>query len=84
MSLRWRRCAQSPRGLVRSSLVVGLYSPTDSTRGGQLNQQIKDGVEGIIYGRERLETLDQVIAQWRSGGGDQMRAEYEEGFQKAG
>jgi putative aldouronate transport system substrate-binding protein len=65
------------------SPVVGLYSPTDSSKGGVLNQGIKDGVEGIIYGRDPLSALDQVIATWRSGGGDQMRKEYEEALQAA-
>ena len=44
-------------------------------------QQIKDGVENIIYGRDDLSTLDQIISGWRSGGGDQMRREYEEALQ---
>jgi putative aldouronate transport system substrate-binding protein len=66
------------------SPVVGLYSPTDSSKGGVLEQQIRDGVEGIIYGRSDLSSLDQVISGWRSGGGDQIRAEYEHALQSAG
>lgn len=63
------------------SPVVGLYSPTSAARGGVLNQQIKDGVEEIIYGREDIGTLDDVIKTWRAGGGDQMRTEYEQALQ---
>jgi len=65
------------------SPVVGLYSPTDSARGGLLNQQLKDGVENIIYGRDSVSTWDQVVSAWRSGGGDQMRQEYEEALQQS-
>ena len=67
--------------LAIQSPVVGMYSPTDSARGGVLNQLIKDGVENIIYGRDDVSTFDQVISAWRSGGGDQMRKEYEEVLQ---
>jgi putative aldouronate transport system substrate-binding protein len=69
--------------LAIQSPVVGLYSPTDSAKGGLLMQQIKDGVENIIYGRDDVSALDQVISAWRSGGGDQMRHEYEEALQSA-
>ena len=69
--------------LAIQSPVVGLYSPTDSAKGGLLTQQIKDGVENIIYGRDDVSALDQVISAWRSGGGDQMRREYEEALQNA-
>ncbi len=65
------------------SPVVGLYSATDSAKGGLLAQQIKDGVENIIYGRDDVSALDQVISAWRGGGGDQMRQEYEEALQNA-
>jgi putative aldouronate transport system substrate-binding protein len=65
------------------SPVLGLYSATDGAKGGLLNQQIKDGIENIIYGRENISYLDQVIGTWRSGGGDQMRKEYEEALQNS-
>jgi putative aldouronate transport system substrate-binding protein len=63
------------------SPVMGLYSSTDAAKGGLLNQQIKDGVENIIYGRDDISSLDQVISTWRAGGGDQMRTEYEQALQ---
>jgi putative aldouronate transport system substrate-binding protein len=65
------------------SPVLGLYSPTDSARGGLLNQQIKDGIENIIYGRDSVSALEKVISEWRSQGGDQMRREYEEALQNS-
>lgn len=65
------------------SPVAGLYSPTDGSKGGLLDQQTKDGVENIIYGRDAVSSLDQVINRWRSGGGDQIRAEYEQALQNA-
>ena len=46
-----------------------------------LEQQIRDGVENIIYGRSDVGSLDLVIRGWRSGGGDQIRAEYQQALQ---
>jgi putative aldouronate transport system substrate-binding protein len=66
------------------SPVVGLYSPTDSSKGGVLEQQIKDGVENIVYGRNDVSSLDEVVRAWRTGGGDQIRAEYEQALQTSG
>jgi putative aldouronate transport system substrate-binding protein len=70
--------------LAMQSPVLGLYSPTASAKGGLLDQQIKDGVENIIYGRDNINSLDQVISTWRSSGGEQMRGEYQAALQTAG
>ena len=59
---------------------LGLYSPTDAAKRAVLSQNVYDGVNGIIFGRNDVSTLDQVIKDWRSAGGDQMRAEYEQAY----
>ncbi|MGH2363791.1 MAG: hypothetical protein ACRDHX_03960 [Chloroflexota bacterium] len=59
---------------------VGLYSPTDAAKRAILNQKVWDGVNGIIFGRNNISTLSQVVSDWKSGGGDQIRSEYEKGY----
>jgi putative aldouronate transport system substrate-binding protein len=56
---------------------VGLYSPTGASKGGQLTQRFADGLGDIVTGRSPLSNLDQLLSDWRVGGGDQMRREYE-------
>ena len=63
------------------SPVVGLYSKTNGQRGTVLNQKIGDGMNDIIFGRADLSTFDQLVNDWKSGGGDQIRSEYEQALQ---
>lgn len=56
---------------------VGLYSPTNATRGASLTQGVIDGVNQILFGRAPVSSLDQLVSDWRKNGGDQIRAEYE-------
>jgi putative aldouronate transport system substrate-binding protein len=62
---------------------VGLYSPTYAAKGFPLTQAIWDGVNEILFGRANINTLDQLVKNWRSNGGDQIRAEYEQAFAQA-
>jgi putative aldouronate transport system substrate-binding protein len=64
--------------------IVGAYSKTDASQGTALAQKMADAVTGIAYGRENLSTFDQAVKDWRSNGGDQIRAEYESALQAAG
>jgi len=61
--------------------VVGLYSKTNAQRAASLNQTMSDGFLNIIFGRSELSSLDQLVKDWRSQGGDQIRAEYEQALQ---
>jgi putative aldouronate transport system substrate-binding protein len=77
--------AQYMQGLAEESLAIGidnpvwgLYSPTEAERGGELGQLVSDRHSSIINGREPLDSLDQMVAEWRSRGGDEIRREYEE------
>jgi putative aldouronate transport system substrate-binding protein len=58
----------------------GLYSPTDNGKGGQLTQRFSDGIGEIVAGRNPLGNLDDLIRDWRSGGGEQMRTEYQQAY----
>jgi putative aldouronate transport system substrate-binding protein len=62
---------------------LGLYSKTDRSRGGTLIQQFSDGLLPIVTGRAPLSDYDQVLKDWRSAGGDQMRTEYEQAYTDA-
>ena len=58
--------------------VLGLYAPTESLRGGELNQLRIDRIVAIVTGRDPLSAVDQYVKDWRSRGGDQIRKEYQE------
>ena len=62
---------------------LGLYSPTDATRGGSLIQQFSDGLLPIITGRAPLSDFDKVVSDWKSAGGEQVRAEYQQAYAAA-
>jgi putative aldouronate transport system substrate-binding protein len=59
---------------------VGLYSPTDSTKGATLTKMINDAVADVIQGRKTVSGWDSIVKQWRSGGGDTIRGEYEKQY----
>jgi len=58
--------------------VLGLYSPTDSAKGGELNQLRIDRAVSIVTGRDPLSAVDQYVKDWKSRGGDQIRKEYQD------
>jgi putative aldouronate transport system substrate-binding protein len=62
---------------------VGLYSPTSATKGANLTQAMTDGVNQILFGRADVSTLDGLVKTWRSNGGDQIRSEYEDSFDRS-
>jgi putative aldouronate transport system substrate-binding protein len=66
-----------------SDPTIGLYSPTNSDTGAVLNMAFNDGITAIVAGRRPLSDFDQLVADWRSGGGDQIRAEYEQALAAA-
>ncbi|MBV9579666.1 MAG: hypothetical protein JO057_13845 [Chloroflexi bacterium] len=59
---------------------LGLYSSTDGNKGGGLTQTFADGLGPIITGASPLSDFDQVLQAWRSGGGDQIRQEYQQAY----
>jgi putative aldouronate transport system substrate-binding protein len=63
---------------------VPLYSPTNGSKGGPLNQAFQDGLTDLVAGRRPFSDYDQLVSDWRSGGGDQIRAEYEQALQQTG
>jgi putative aldouronate transport system substrate-binding protein len=63
---------------------VGLYSKTWADKSQALNMKMADGVTQIVYGRAPVSTLDGLVKDWQSSGGNQMRTEYQDALQAAG
>lgn len=61
---------------------VGLFSDTFARTGARLMKNIDDVKNSILAGREPLSAWDDAVSQWRREGGDAVRREYEEAFQK--
>ncbi len=62
---------------------VGLYSKTNAERAAKLNQTMGDGLLDIIFGRSELSRYDELVRDWRSQGGDQIRSEFEQALSQA-
>ncbi|GAC1329676.1 MAG: extracellular solute-binding protein [Chloroflexota bacterium] len=54
----------------------GRFSTTDASKGAILRQMITDRIQAILVGQAPMSDYDQLVADWRSQGGDQIRAEY--------
>ena len=62
---------------------VGLYSPTDGSKGITLKNTFLDGLYDIVFGRQPVSAYDDLVKQWRANGGETIRGEYERAFQEA-
>ena len=62
---------------------VGLYSPTNARVGSTLMHTFNDGASAIISGRAPMSSWKNVVQDWRSQGGDQIRKEYEQAYGKS-
>jgi putative aldouronate transport system substrate-binding protein len=62
---------------------VGLYAPSNATKGAKLTQDMVDGVNQILFGRAEVNSLEGLVKTWRANGGDQIRSEYEDAFAKS-
>jgi putative aldouronate transport system substrate-binding protein len=59
---------------------VGLYSATNQKQGFLIQTKVADGFIDIVVGRRPMSDYDQLLAEWRSGGGDAIRSEYETAY----
>jgi putative aldouronate transport system substrate-binding protein len=62
---------------------VGLYSPTDGSKGAALTQRFTDSLADLLFGKRPVSDLDSLVKDWRANGGDTIRSEYEQVFQAA-
>ena len=46
-------------------------------------QKFIDGVAGSVAGRDPLSLYDQLLGEWRSNGGDQLRTEFQQAYSSA-
>jgi putative aldouronate transport system substrate-binding protein len=68
--------ASIPVGVQDATL--GLYSTTNGKQGPSLKQMVNDGIAGIVSGRQPMSDWDQLVSDWRSRGGEQIRQEYQQ------
>ncbi|HEV2783171.1 MAG TPA: extracellular solute-binding protein [Actinophytocola sp.] len=61
---------------------IGLFSDTWSRKQGQLGQIINDAQNDIIAGRKPISFWDEAVRNWKQMGGDKVKAEFEEAFQR--
>jgi putative aldouronate transport system substrate-binding protein len=54
----------------------GTFSQTYLAKGRSMETTFGDGVNDIISGRRPMSDYDQLVNDWRSGGGDAIRKEY--------
>jgi putative aldouronate transport system substrate-binding protein len=57
---------------------LSLFSDTWSRKQGQLGTIVNDAQFDILSGRKPVSHWDEVLKQWRSTGGDQVRGEFEQ------
>jgi putative aldouronate transport system substrate-binding protein len=62
---------------------VGLFSPTDAAKTGELSQFNRDQLTNFVAGRTPLSGFDAWAKDWRSRGGDQIRTEYQQALKDA-
>jgi putative aldouronate transport system substrate-binding protein len=58
-----------------SDPTLGFVSQTNFARGVTLAQAVTDGVTDIILGRRSINEYDQLVKDWQTNGGNQIRAE---------
>jgi len=57
---------------------LGLFSDAATSTGATLAEKIRNATADVITGRAQLSGWDQVVTEWRNGGGDTIRSEYEQ------
>jgi putative aldouronate transport system substrate-binding protein len=58
--------------------VATLYSETHSSRGSVVNQGFLAAMGDVIAGRRPLSDYDNLLRDWQTGGGNQIRTEFEQ------
>lgn len=61
----------------------GLYSPTLATQGAALQTLYINGISDIVAGRQPVSSWSNIVSQWRSQGGDQIKKELAQSHAKA-
>lgn len=62
---------------------LGLFSDTQARKSSELDSALGDVRNQILRGQKPVSAWDDAMQTWRSGGGDQIRKEYEQGYAHA-
>lgn len=65
-----------------SDPTVGLYSETYVDKSAVLTTNFLDGISDIMAGRRQMSDYGQLVSEWRSAGGNQMRTEYQKAYEE--
>lgn len=61
----------------------GLFSSTAFSKGAVADKAVSDGVTDIVLGRRPLSDYDQIVKDWQTGGGEQIRQEFMDALKAA-
>ena len=67
-----------------SDPTFGQVSATSFAKGFTLSKALNDGLVDIVVGRRQMSDYDQLVKDWQSGGGEQMRSEYAQSIAASG
>lgn len=59
------------------------YSATNAAKSAALSRNLVDSINEIVVGREPLSAFEDAVKDWRDGGGDQIRGEFEQAIAAA-
>ncbi|MET4647780.1 hypothetical protein OG894_12310 [Streptomyces sp. NBC_01724] len=63
--------------LGKANPTSGHFSDTSTKKSASIGTAVSDTVLDVVAGRKPISAFQDQVKKWRSGGGDQMRAEYE-------
>ncbi|WP_327239698.1 hypothetical protein OG243_13820 [Streptomyces sp. NBC_01318] len=63
--------------LGKANPTSGHFSDTSTKKSASIGTAVSDTVLDVVAGRKSISAFQDQVKKWRSGGGDQMRAEYE-------
>ena len=61
-----------------SDPTFGQVSATSFTKGFTLMKSLNDGLVDIVVGRRQMSEFEQLVKDWQTNGGEQIRKEYPE------
>jgi putative aldouronate transport system substrate-binding protein len=67
-----------------SNPTFGQVSATNFSKGFSLTQTMTDGITDIAVGRRPLADFDQLVKDWQTNGGEQIRKEYTDSIAASG
>jgi len=67
-----------------SDPTFGQVSVTNFSKGFTLTQAVNDGIVDLVVGRRPFSDYDQIVKDWQTNGGEQIRTEYQESIAATG